>query len=38
MKNKKTSYKYDGGIKDFVQHVNTSKEALFETVGFSRSR
>ena len=32
--NKKTSYKYDGGIKDFVQHVNTSKEALFETVGF----
>ena len=33
-KNKKTSYKYDGGIKDFVQHVNTSKEALFETVGF----
>ena len=32
--NKKTSYKYDGGIKDFVQHVNTSKEALFEKVGF----
>ena len=32
--NKKTSYKYDGGIKDFVQHVNTSKEALFETVGY----
>ena len=31
---KKTSYKYDGGIKDFVQHVNTSKEALFDKVGF----
>ncbi len=33
-KNNKTSYKYDGGIKDFVQHVNISKEALFEKVGF----
>tara|TARA_Y100000766_G_scaffold227212_1_gene200294 strand:+ start:4029 stop:5960 length:1932 start_codon:yes stop_codon:yes gene_type:complete len=36
--NKKTSYKYDGGIKDFVQHVNTSKEALFEKVGFFQEK
>jgi len=28
------SYCYEGGIKDFVQHVNTSKEALFQSVGF----
>jgi DNA gyrase subunit B len=25
--------RYDGGIKDFVQHLNASKEALFEQVG-----
>ena len=25
---------YDGGIMDFVQHVNTSKEALFQDVGY----
>jgi DNA gyrase subunit B len=31
---KKQSYQYEGGIKDFVQHVNSSKEALFEKVGF----
>ncbi|MBC95569.1 DNA topoisomerase (ATP-hydrolyzing) subunit B [bacterium] len=36
--NKKTSYKYDGGIKDFVQHVNPSKEALFEKVGFFQEK
>ena len=27
-------YKYDGGIKDFVEHVNASKESLFQKVGF----
>ena len=27
-------YKYDGGIKDFVEHVNASKESLFPKVGF----
>ena len=27
-------YKYDGGIKDFVEHVNASKESLFAKVGF----
>tara|TARA_S200000501_G_scaffold86491_1_gene79381 strand:- start:19995 stop:21926 length:1932 start_codon:yes stop_codon:yes gene_type:complete len=32
--NKKHSYQYEGGIKDFVQHVNASKEALFDSVGF----
>jgi DNA gyrase subunit B len=25
--------RYDGGIKDFVQHLNASKEALFDGVG-----
>jgi len=29
-----TIYKYDGGIIDFVRHVNSSKEALFKLVGF----
>ncbi|HET9370920.1 MAG TPA: ATP-binding protein, partial [Vicinamibacterales bacterium] len=28
------SYKYNGGISDFVRHVNASKEALFKTVGY----
>ncbi|MGI9602167.1 MAG: DNA gyrase/topoisomerase IV subunit B [Acidimicrobiales bacterium] len=32
-----TSFKYDGGIIDFVSHVNQSKEALFETVGYFES-
>ncbi len=27
-------FKYDGGIIDFVSHINASKEALFSTVGF----
>jgi DNA gyrase subunit B len=27
-------YKYDGGISDFVEYVNASKEALFDTVGY----
>jgi DNA gyrase subunit B len=27
-------FKYDGGIIDFVSHVNASKEALFATVGY----
>ncbi len=26
--------RYDGGIKDFVNHLNASKEALFEDVGW----
>ncbi|MDE0607413.1 MAG: DNA topoisomerase subunit B [Acidimicrobiaceae bacterium] len=29
-----TSYCYEGGIIDFVSHINASKEALFETVGY----
>lgn len=28
------SYQYDGGIVDFVSHINESKEALFQTVGY----
>ena len=28
------TYVYAGGIIDFVQHVNASKEALFQTVGY----
>ncbi len=28
------TYRYDGGIVDFVQHVNASKEALFSAVGY----
>ena len=28
------TYVYAGGIVDFVQHVNASKEALFQTVGY----
>ena len=31
---KQIVYKYDGGIKDFVEHVNASKESLFAKVGF----
>jgi len=27
-------YKYDGGIVDFVSHINSSKEALFKKVGY----
>ncbi len=26
-------YRYDGGIKDFVRHLNSTKEALFDEVG-----
>ncbi len=28
------NYKYDGGISDFVRHVNQTKEALFKKVGY----
>ncbi len=28
------SFQYEGGIIDFVSHINASKEALFETVGY----
>ena len=31
---KPVTYKYDGGIIDFVKHLNTSKEALFAKVGY----
>ncbi len=27
-------HRYDGGIRDFVKHINGSKEALFEEVGW----
>ena len=27
-------HRYDGGIRDFVRHLNASKEALFEQVGY----
>ena len=27
-------FRYDGGIRDFVRHVNASKEALFSDVGY----
>ncbi len=27
-------FQYEGGIIDFVRHINASKEALFETVGY----
>ena len=27
------AYRYDGGIKDFVAHLNASKEPLFEVIG-----
>ncbi len=29
-----TVFRYDGGIRDFVEHVNATKEALFDTVGY----
>ena len=29
-----TIFRYDGGIRDFVEHVNATKEALFDTVGY----
>jgi len=28
------TYKYDGGIADFVTHLNATKESLFDKVGF----
>lgn len=28
------TYKYDGGIADFVTHLNASKESLFDKVGY----
>ena len=28
------TFRYDGGIRDFVRHVNASKEALFADVGY----
>ncbi len=30
-------YKYNGGIEDFVRHLNASKEALFKRVGYYHS-
>jgi len=29
-----TVFKYDGGISDFVEHVNATKDALFDSVGY----
>ena len=29
-----TTYRYTGGIEDFVRHVNASKESLFDDVGY----
>ena len=29
-----TVFRYEGGIRDFVRHVNSSKEALFSDVGY----
>ena len=29
-------YRYEGGIRDFVRHVNAAKEALFTDVGYLR--
>lgn len=31
---KPVSYRYEGGIRDFVQHVNAAKESLFSDVGY----
>ncbi len=31
-----TVFRYDGGIRDFVRHVNAAKEALFSDVGYLR--
>ena len=31
------TFKYDGGISDFVRHINQTKEALFEDVGWFES-
>ena len=28
------TYRYDGGVRDFVRHVNASKESLFSDVGY----
>jgi len=31
------AYRYDGGVRDFVRHVNAAKEALFSDVGYLRA-
>src|SRR5690606_35459177 len=36
--NTPVTYKYNGGIVDFVRHVNASNEALFKTVGYYEQR
>ena len=33
----KTTYKYNGGIVDFVKHLNASKESLFRKVASLRA-
>lgn len=33
-KEQKVSFKYDGGIIDYVKHLNHSKESLFKKVGY----
>jgi DNA gyrase subunit B len=32
------TYRYDGGIRDFVRHINATKEALFAEVGYIQGR
>lgn len=32
--NETKMFRYDGGIRDFVKHVNATKEALFDNVGY----
>ncbi len=32
--NERKVYRYNGGIEDFVRHLNASKEALFKRVGY----
>jgi len=36
--NERVSFKYAGGISDFVRHINKTKEALWSKVGFFEGR
>ncbi len=33
-KDEQSVFRYDGGIKDFVRHLNSAKEALYEEIGY----
>jgi DNA gyrase subunit B len=37
-KEQKVTFKYDGGIIDFVHHLNAPKEALFKKVGYFEAK